>query len=536
MPEYSLEELQQLAQPALQHAELVQLASTQSPNKAYELASTQWPRRQAKAVRFLAILRRDHGMEAMQAFISSMEHARPKGTGHAQGDSMITATASFRPEFLYPISRQYPFDEVCEQIVRELEARNWNVPGIKIKFDVYGTGAQKFRMVREISGDDFRIYFSRPQRTMIGGRWNDVAAVNSITLPRQAIRVYEDESGPTYSLYVGGNWDADRDWFINSHGCGVNSKLYNEPRRYLMYKGGWFRPEDPHPHYSYTRRRAPMLVHNTDLNREYSPEPLRLRQKPTEAWAFVPDDHPERKKPKHDAPAYMEMDKVMKFFADWVLAHVLIPIMGNPFPSEKIDAFVEPEPVPMPEAIGPLFTFGENSDADRISRCKQGPASWPGKIHLSDLYGMLGSPRFVTLGVRHDGSFPKVAYDGFLWCGLGQVTPEIAIDTLEVPGHYRWTDREQFVIKVVPNNATGVYVADWALYEKSREATFAGKPNDFRASDADVAEWQKAAARTLVPITEYKDGYEKPVVLINRELSFDEVEVISGPWPDKHER
>jgi len=28
-------------------------------------------------------------------------------------------------QFLYPISRQFPFDDTCEKIVRELEKRNW---------------------------------------------------------------------------------------------------------------------------------------------------------------------------------------------------------------------------------------------------------------------------------------------------------------------------------------------------------------------------------------------------------------------------
>ena len=74
MPEQSLDELKRLSLPALRHAELVNLARTESPNKAYELASVRWPRRQAKATRFLAMVRRNHGPEALEAFI--MEHAQ----------------------------------------------------------------------------------------------------------------------------------------------------------------------------------------------------------------------------------------------------------------------------------------------------------------------------------------------------------------------------------------------------------------------------------------------------------------------------
>jgi hypothetical protein len=77
-----------------------------------------------------------------------------------------------QPTFLYPFVTQFPFDEVCETIVRELEKRNWQVYGIKVEFDNYGSGEQRLRMVRYIEGKDFKLYFSRKQRTMEGGSWN----------------------------------------------------------------------------------------------------------------------------------------------------------------------------------------------------------------------------------------------------------------------------------------------------------------------------------------------------------------------------
>ena len=50
--------------------------------------------------------------------------------------SVLTTT----PQFLYPYSRQFPFDEVAEKIVRAIEKRNWKVPGITVEFDIYGSG------------------------------------------------------------------------------------------------------------------------------------------------------------------------------------------------------------------------------------------------------------------------------------------------------------------------------------------------------------------------------------------------------------
>lgn len=82
MTDQSLEELKKLSYPALHHAELVNLARTETPNKAYEMASLRWPRRQAKATRSLAIIRRDTGIEALESLIT--EHARLKGSEHAR--------------------------------------------------------------------------------------------------------------------------------------------------------------------------------------------------------------------------------------------------------------------------------------------------------------------------------------------------------------------------------------------------------------------------------------------------------------------
>ena len=87
MPEQTEGELQKLAMPALRHAELVALARTHSPSKVLELATAgNWPMRQAKAARALAILRRDFGDNALESFLTTMEHARRVSTrtGHAQ--------------------------------------------------------------------------------------------------------------------------------------------------------------------------------------------------------------------------------------------------------------------------------------------------------------------------------------------------------------------------------------------------------------------------------------------------------------------
>src|SRR3989339_336390 len=75
----SIEELEKAGRFALPHSELVDLAKDPSLSvKQVQRAAVarKWPPRQVKAVRALAILRRDHGSEALEGFITRMECAR----------------------------------------------------------------------------------------------------------------------------------------------------------------------------------------------------------------------------------------------------------------------------------------------------------------------------------------------------------------------------------------------------------------------------------------------------------------------------
>lgn len=436
-------------------------------------------------------------------------------------------------EFLYPKSRQFPFDEVCEQIVRALEERNWQVPGIEVEFDEYGTGDSKFRLLRNLRGENFKLHFGRVQgRAGNDSRhtWNDTAAVTDIVIPKKEIHVYDDESGPTFYLYVGKHWKRDRDQFID--GSKVNSKLNGKPKMYLQYTGGCNCQQTrgasfpavrlletiltrdakalAQMHHTHSRWRPPVLVHTNDLGREYDPE--------------------------GKEPSVFQTTKVMEEFRQYLENVVLAMVISQPVSSTKVDAFAQPEPIPFPDSISHLFTFGEWRDEERIRTGKEDPS----KLEPSNRYGMLGSGyRLVPYDLPKIGDVPKIAYDGFLWCGTGEIDKDTPIDSLEVPGHHRSSDRERYVLRVTPNRANGIYIADHAVYEKRRieigELLSNEKPQRTRFTDAELADFTCARGRTIIPISEYTGNFEQPVVLINRELSFDEVEVVSGPHKTEHE-
>jgi hypothetical protein len=406
-------------------------------------------------------------------------------------------SATAGPTFLYPTSRQFPFDEVCEQIVRTLEDRNWDVPGITVEFHNYGSGDQKYRLVSDIRGDGFQLHFGRVQRRL--GHYNDTAAVSQLVIPGKQLDIYDDESGPTYYVYVGESWERDKERFLR--GSKVNSRLDREGRWYLMYKGACRCGASDFGQHYHSGRRPPLLVHDNDLGREYDTNGLE--------------------------PKSYRTSEVLEEFRSWLQDTLLARILEHPPAAERIDIFQGPAPTPFPQDAGPIFCFGSANAARRVYQGRLDPDQLSPDQRFAfsaNGYSLLGSGGGQTV--------PEVAYGGFRWCGLGPVAADTNLTMLEIPGHDRWGDREQYVFRITPSRADGIYIADNAVYERRRAELFEAIAPRTRLTDAELAEAEVARALTIVPIAEYTGGYEQPVVLINRELGFDEVELVSGPWPE----
>jgi hypothetical protein len=378
-------------------------------------------------------------------------------------------TATQHPVFLYPTSRRFPFDETCERIVRELERRRWQVPGITVKLHTYGTGDWRFRHVETIEGADFRLWFCGMQR-YLGYDLNDIAAVSELTIPGRELHVYEDGSTPSLYVYVGGDWQRDTDRFL--HHSKINSRLHRERRWYLHYSG------------------TPYLVPDSDLGRDYLPEGAE--------------------------PTRYDTAMVFAEFTAWLTDHVLTPILAVPAPDGPADDTAA-APTPFPASIGPLFCFGDRGDLERIR-------TDPGRLEPPDRYGLRGDGwRLLPLGTRHGEPVPDVAYAGFLWCGVGTVDTTTPAETLRVAGMPP-SSGQGVLFRVAPNRADGIYVADHGHYEQRRQELAAADPDSKWFTDEQVADFQCARARTIVPITQYHGGFADPVVLITRDLDRDEIE------------
>lgn len=265
--------------------------------------------------------------------------------------------------FLYPTSRQFPFDKVCEKIVRELEVRNWNVPDIRVKFYDYGTGEEKYRMVESITGKDFYINFCRGQ-----------AAVSEIIIPRKELHVFDDESGPKLYIYVGKNWKKDQIEFF----CGTKNmaKYYKRPRTYLVYSGVAY------------NGRSNILKIDTDIDREYG---LKFGDK-----------------------EFYETNKIFAKFNRWLNKYVLNYILFQPI-GEKIEETVEL--LPVPKEFETLYTLVESGRVAEIKKAKNNLE----EVVKSKRFGLIPSLRLVSLDCQRDDSVPEKAYDGFIWCNFDDI-------------------------------------------------------------------------------------------------------------------
>jgi hypothetical protein len=179
-----------------------------------------------------------------------------------------------------------------------------------------------------------------------------------------------------------------------------------------------------------------------------------------------------------------------------------------------------------------LFSFGSYEDASRIL-VGQTDAS---AVDAMNRYGMSGGgDRLVAVG-DSDGDVPEIASDGFLWCGVGTVNEKSSAKDLDIPGHMKWSDNDSHVIRVTPKFANGIWVADHGAYERRRSELLATRGDRKQLTDADVRDFVSARGRTITPITDYAGGFELPVVLINRDLALDEVEVVNGPAMNEQRR
>ena len=264
-------------------------------------------------------------------------------------------------KFIYPTRRQFPFDTVANLIVKEIAKRNWKIPRLEIKYSTFGSsGYDKHEYLTYIIGKDFKLHY------------ND-NGLFCISIPKQIIEVYNDESGPRYWLYVGKDYKKDKDWFFNS--IKVNSKLNGEPKRYLVYSG-------KHNYYS----RPEYLINDTDLDREYKAEgdePIELNLK----------------------DKFKEFTNYLKQILAYIVSFPEVEHTNTPLKKDKL--------IPYKGIWDVLFTPVTPKMIEKIKYNKTHPKN----IKNSERYAIAPDRRLVSLGNPYVKTKKyTVAFDGFVWC------------------------------------------------------------------------------------------------------------------------
>lgn len=417
--------------------------------------------------------------------------------------SKTPAHVSINPEALGAIevrrTRDYKIDRVSDDIMaevtallpRKLDAYHYKQGYATDTIAVDGLGEVEVRMsnsqnvfhsISEIKVGNFRIWNCRQTGLWYNGNWIDNSHPSDIEIgdEKLEINLYDDESGI----------------FVKKDG-----KSYTNERVRARFGSGYRTDAD-----------------RDELYRTYNGgnemATVRDGEAPNDDWR---DDETE-----------YSWAQIQDAAIVWMAENVLFPLRGAEKPAEQATEAPEAEPFPY-DKIGPIFTFIETKDYERIKRIQQKPeAAYPNERH-----GIRPNLRLVSLG---DGTpdLPSEVHDGYIYAKPGRLNEATNFEEINKIGReYRKTDRilggAHGFAQLRPKSARDIYVVDWAEWDKYRDATFSDTHN--RLSDEELKENHAVVARTMTPVIEYDDSFEDPIIIIGRDLELDEIELMF-PAPD----
>jgi hypothetical protein len=98
-----------------------------------------------------------------------------------------------------------------------------------------------------------------------------------------------------------------------------------------------------------------------------------------------------------------------------------------------------------------------------------------------------------------------------------------ATSVKDIACYTRHYSNEGVLVAVKLKYANRVYVADQAAFEKRREYLFSKMSESRCLTNRELDTCYAARGATIIPIADYTGGFELPIVLIERELDFDEI-------------
>ncbi len=371
--------------------------------------------------------------------------------------------------------RKYWLDRLAQELLEVIYQKGIDLPGIQVSFytddDPFHPKTHLTEIAGGAPGQQWRIRYGRAGFTT--GQSYDRLLPDVIQIPKQILTL----SDCSYTKYAGVSWKDDEDGFFN--GCNVHEGMYGKWRTYFKYK-------------SVYRGDEGRFVGNDDLGREYTPdgskhEPLSFSHKAI----FV----------GFTTFLLGVIDEIKKMYPDSACS-----------PEESFRKLSEIERVPVPEGT-PRFVVLSDAKGEK---------------------GILVQPewRLCALNVQNaqETPFPKEAYRGFAY-GYPQFPYDMASHLKQEswPSSERETWRP---VAVTLQCANDVFVVDEAhLLAKRTEAWDRRLRSAFKGETGDVL--RAELATTMVPLADYKGGYQSPVYLVGRPLGTDEAVLLEGDIYDR---
>lgn len=285
-----------------------------------------------------------------------------------------------------------------------------------------------------------------------------------VMIKGKEMSVFKDGSG-SLEVYCGSDWETDAKEFM--HGKRFHRKMDNKSRIVLQYdlRGDTFKATD-------------------DCGRGHYPD--------------------------GNEPVIYGFDSVEYEFADYA-EMILGKIKAAPLPEKEVDVFVEPDQVPLTNELFKgvsLRAFSKYYGEDETMT-----------------KGIMPGHRLLNLGctLPEGHKYAKDMHDGFVYMEVVRDGQDDAFtqprDTYQF-NYSSYDGKHTYDVKL--KNANSVYVVDAGVFDRIKEEWFKENPVAVQITDAQVDDFMRKQAETMVHINDYDGSYEKPVVITNRIV-----------WPDE---
>jgi hypothetical protein len=380
-------------------------------------------------------------------------------------------------------ARRFKIDRVTEDIINEavirlprrMDAYHYRqgeaadtveIPGVgPVTVTMRETGGV-FTYVTSIDGPNWRVWNCRPSGVQYLNRYNDISLPSEVSIDdgKTKLNLY-DEDG--IYIHQDGKRYTNVRWKTR-FGRGYDSDAQRDDL-HRTYNGG--SPGSEHL--------SPGEAPNKDWDKD----------KKTYSWETVQDEA-----------------------IVWLAQNVLFPLRAADVPESQATERPEKQPFPH-EKIGPLFTYVETRDLERIQRIQQDPS----RAYPDEQHGIGVGYRLVSLGDGEPG-LPSAAYDGYVYARQGQLTE--ATDLTQINRIGRDMRRTGSMLggahgfaQLRPKHGDDVFVVDWVHARQS----------------------SVALARTMTPVNEYDGSFEEPIIIFGRDIELDEISYMF-PAPPREDR